>query len=524
MRIYLSGPMGAGKSTVGQALAEKTGRPFVDLDACIEARAGQSVRELFRERGESFFRRLERQEARRVVDEGASDAVVALGGGTVTSEETRRLLLGDGVLVTLTSAVETLSARVAEDEGRPLLAGGDAQEVLAALLRGRGVAYAECHGAVATDAGDVDSVVERVLAIVAAAPIPVPLGQRTYRVEVGAGVRRGLGECAVSAARGRILLVTDEAVMDPWGTEARRSLEATGRAVTSVVLSPGEAFKNLQAVEQIWDAALGAGLDRDSLVVAVGGGVVGDLAGFAAATLMRGVAFGQVPTTLLSMVDASVGGKTGFDRPEGKNLVGAFHQPSFVLCDVETLSTLPAADRIAGLAEVAKSAWIAGEGEVAALEADAAALVAGDPEATERAIRMAVTLKASVVAQDEREGGARRLLNLGHTVGHAFETAAGYGAMRHGDAVARGMIAAFRVARALGVGSEADEARGSALLTALGLPTDVAGRGTDEVQKLLFADKKRIGDVVRFVAPGAPGEVEVVPAPITRIMGIVASF
>jgi 3-dehydroquinate synthase len=278
--------------------------------------------------------------------------------------------------------------------------------------------------------------------------------------------------------------------------------------VIAVSLPPGEAHKDLRSIETIWSAALGGGIDRGGIVIAIGGGVVGDLAGFAASTLLRGVALGQVPTSLLAMVDSSVGGKTGFDRAEGKNLIGTFHQPRFVLCDVDALATLDRAERIAGLAEVVKSAWIEGEGAVAALERDAEALASGDPEATIDAVRAAVSLKARIVEGDEREGGARALLNLGHTLGHAMEAASGW-SMRHGEAVARGMIAAIRVSRALGRATAEDEARLTQLLGRVGLPRDPETHLTPGALRFVGADKKRRGDALRFVLPGAPGSLEI---------------
>ncbi len=523
MRIYLSGPMGAGKSTVGEALAARTGRPFSDLDQMVAEEAKKSIAELFSHEGEKGFRRRECAAASRLTEEGAADLVVALGGGTVTDPRTRRLLVEDGLVVTLTAGVDTLTQRVAHKTGRPLLAERDAREVLGELLEERKEAYAECH-ATLDAAQPIESLVDAILEVEKSAPIAVCLGTRSYRVEVGAGVRERVGACARALAPSSVVLVTDSVVHEPWGAGAVAALRAVGLSVAPVILEPGEAAKNLASVEAIWDAALSASIDRSALVIGVGGGVVGDLAGFAAATLLRGVRFAQLPTTLLSMVDASVGGKTGFDRPQGKNLVGAFHQPSFVLCDVETLATLPEADRVAGLAEVAKSAWLAGPAAVAELESDAAKLARGEAAATERAIRMSVRLKARIVGEDEREGGRRRLLNLGHTVGHAYEAAAGFGGMRHGDAVARGMVAAFRIARALGVGDVGQEARMVALLTSLGLPTDVAGRGTEEVLALLGSDKKRQGGDVRFIAPGAPGEATITPVALERLRALVASL
>jgi 3-dehydroquinate synthetase len=235
--------------------------------------------------------------------------------------------------------------------------------------------------------------------------------------------------------------------------------------------------------------------------------VVGDMSGFAAASLLRGVPVGHVPTTLLAMVDSAIGGKTGFDTPHGKNLIGAFHQPSFVLCDTECLSTLPAIERQAGLAEVVKSAWIDGEAAVAELERDRVALASGEPAATERAIRMAARLKTRIVTEDERESGARALLNLGHTVGHAIEAFEGYGGLRHGLAVALGMVAAFRVAVRLGRLDAEQLERLTRLLSALGLPTNVDPYLRPEVRAFIGADKKRRADKLTFVLPGRPGDV-----------------
>ena len=249
-------------------------------------------------------------------------------------------------------------------------------------------------------------------------------------------------------------------------------------------------------------------------MIGVGGGVIGDLAAFAASTLLRGVALGQVPTTLLSMVDSSVGGKTGFNRPRGKNLVGTFYQPKFVLCDVDTLSTLPTEERIAGLAEAVKSAWLDSEESVAMLERDAEALLAADPDATIRAVRMSIRLKSRIVHEDERESGRRMLLNLGHTVGHGLEAAYDYRGIRHGEGVALGMIAAMRVASHLGHGRLEETERLTRLLDRLGLPTDLDRRLNSRALEFIGSDKKRRGEQIHFVIPRLPGETEI------RLVGI----
>lgn len=503
MLLFLSGPMGSGKSTVARIVASRLGIPAVDLDARLEKRLGCTIAQYFQREGERAFRVVEREEA---LSLGTGDAVVALGGGAVTDKETRRALLDRGVLVTLTGSAEILASRCGDGRTRPLLAGRNAVEVLRGLLADRADAYAECHGVIDTDSLAPEAVAELAISIARDAPVVVPLGSRSYRVEIGRGVRSRLGERVTEAGLGDVVLVHDAADERPWPGIARETAEALGRRVVEVRIPAGEEHKSLATVERIWDAALDAGVDRRAVVVGVGGGVVGDMTAFAASTLLRGVALGQLPTTLLSMVDSSVGGKTGFNTRHGKNLVGSFYQPRFVLCDIDTLATLPAAERISGLAEVVKSAWLDGEESVAALERDAQALLDGRADATARAVRMSVRLKARIVAADETETGDRMLLNLGHTVGHGLEAAGDYKALRHGEAVALGMIAALRVGRARGVASAEDERRLTALLARLGLPVDLDPRLDDRVFSFVTSDKKKAAGKVRFVVPGAPGQ------------------
>ncbi|MFO0693209.1 MAG: 3-dehydroquinate synthase [Polyangiales bacterium] len=520
MTIFLSGPMGAGKSTVAKLLSSRLGVEAVDLDERIEHRAGRTIPEIFREQGEPAFRALEREVALGLATSGA---VVALGGGAVTDATTRRALLERGTLITLTAAPEELARRCGDGAGRPLLVGREPVAVLRDLLERRAAAYAEAHGVVRTDGKSSAEVADEVLAVVRDAPVVVALGERSYRVEIGSGIRARLAARAREAASGDVVLVhdADADAGRPWPAEAEASLRELGRRVVGVRLDAGEEHKTIHAAERVWDAALEAGVDRRCLVVGVGGGVVGDLTAFAASTLLRGVALGQLPTTLLSMVDSSVGGKTGFNRAAGKNLVGTFYQPKFVICDVATLSTLPDAERVAGLAEVVKSAWLDGEASVAALERDAAALRAGDEAATIRAVRMSVGLKARIVASDETESGPRMLLNLGHTVGHGLEAAGEYRELRHGEAVALGMVAALRVSRSLGrVTDEASE-RMVGLLDALGLPTDLDARLSDSVFHFMTSDKKKAGGSIRFIAPGEPGQTEIVPLSAAQIRAAV---
>jgi len=522
--------MGAGKSTVGRAVAARRGVPFVDLDDAVGQVAGVPVPTMIRERGLAAFRRLEAAVLSGWIDgrpvSGTAplprDAVVALGGGTLPAAPglRRRLVLaGDAVVVTLAGDVDTLLGRLAGSAGaladRPLLADApDPRRALRDILETRRAAYAECHGVVASDP-PVEQVVDGVLGLVGeqAGSVVVPLGEATYRVEIGEGVRHRLTS---RLGPGRpVVAVTDEHVAAAWpGVPDDLLDDAAEGALRRIVLPPGEATKDLTHLARIWDQAIAAGAHRGSPFVAIGGGVVGDVTGFAAATYLRGVPWVQLPTSLLAMVDSSVGGKTAIDRAGGKNLVGAFHQPRAVLVDPVFLGTLPATERVAGLAEVAKAAWLAGEEDVAFLEVHGPALGRGDaaPGVVAEVIRRAVRLKARLVAEDERERGDRRaLLNLGHTFGHALEGTGGTGGLSHGAAVALGMVVAFRVAAGLGVGGPELEARMARLLRALG-----HGPGLDQLEERLRApgvldrlalDKKRTApDRVRFVVPGAPGE------------------
>jgi 3-dehydroquinate synthase len=513
--------MGSGKSTVARRLGERAGVAVVDLDRVIEERTGRTVIQLFAERGEGAFRDLERNVLRELMSVHPS-GVFALGGGAVTDLRSRRELLRAGTVITLTAAPAELARRVGEGSARPLLAGQDVLARIEELLELRADAYAECHAWIDTTGVQPDDVAERALAAQRRALIVVPLGRRTYRVEIGRGILERLLQHARSLAAGeRWVVVSDQTVAPLWAEALADELAASGAGVTRVWLEPGEEHKTIESVRRIWDSALRAGVDRSCGVIAIGGGVVGDLAAFAASTLLRGLPIGHVPTTLLAMADSAIGGKTGFDTAQGKNLVGTFHQPSFVLCDVDTLTTLPAAERTAGLAEVVKSAWIDSEQAVRQLEQDAQALAAGEVAATLRALRMACALKARIVSDDEREAGLRALLNFGHTLGHAIEAARGYRGIRHGEAVALGMVVASRVAERLGLAETASSQRLARLLDVLGLPTTVDGYLCEEVLGFVGADKKRRSESVQYVVPRAPGRVELRAIPLRELPGLV---
>jgi shikimate kinase/3-dehydroquinate synthase len=349
----------------------------------------------------------------------------------------------------------------------------------------------------------------------------VPLGRRSYTIDVCDGEPARLTDAIARCAPSSVVLVTDSNVQRARGASIEAAVHPLAVGATRVTLPPGEAHKTLASVATIWDAALAAGVDRDALVVAAGGGVVGDLAGFAAACLLRGVRFVQVPTTLLAMVDASVGGKTGFDHAAGKNLVGAFHQPSAVVVDLAHLETLPPRERTAGLAEVAKIALTSDGALLERLERDAAALARGDRRALAPVVRAAVEAKIRIVREDEREAGIRAVLNLGHTMGHALEAHGGYSRWLHGEAVALGVVAELAATARLGWTPAPLVDRARALLSALGLPARVDRGELAASWPFVGSDKKRAGGAVRLPVVTGAGECHVERVRLEALRGAV---
>jgi shikimate kinase/3-dehydroquinate synthase len=474
--------MGAGKSS---ALPE-----VLDTDRILEDQLDLSIAQFFAVYGEEKFRRREESVALRALRSGAP--VIALGGGSLGSEAVR-MALAEHTVVWLDVSPETAWQRAT--------GGGDSPTAGARPLAADRAAFFALHAErvhvyeAAADAflpeGD-RGLVERALpalrALGSAPPGCKLVWARSaggeYPVYVGRGIA---GSVLPGADGGRGFLVTDEHV-GPLYAGRMRGMQRT------ITIAAGEEHKTLAAAEGVWRELARAGMGHSDRVVALGGGVVGDLAGFCAATYQRGVAVVQVPTTIVAQVDSAYGGKTGVDLPEAKNYVGAYHQPSAVVTDVDTLGTLPPEELAAGYAEVVKTALIAG-GSLWERVREGAAV-------DERIVLDCARTKLAVVASDERDGGARQLLNLGHTVGHAIETATGYTRYRHGEAVALGLLAALRLSNAPGLRDEVAE-----LLSARGLPTSLEGADPAAVVAATKLDKKRRGEEVPFVLVASPGDV-----------------
>lgn len=509
--IYLIGFMGAGKSTVAQLVADRLGRPCVDLDRRIETESGHTTAEMFAELGEEAFRDLETTALSAVAAEEPS--VVACGGGIVLRDANRAILRKTGLVVLLEVTAGEALARIGNGETRPLLAGAGGTIAATQLLSARESLYRSSADVVVDTAGKTpEQVAEEVVRGVETAAVAdrtrvhVDVPGAAYDVviapgalaEVGTRIREVIGAC-------RVALITDSNVAELLGPRVDAQLAAKGFSVVALTFEAGEASKNWAVAGELLEACAQHGVSRTDCIVALGGGVVGDLAGFAAATYLRGIAFVQVPTTLLAQVDSSVGGKTGVDLRAGKNLAGAFKQPRLVIADTDVLATLPDAEWRSGLAEVAKSGVLDGEGFLGMLEAGAASLVAREAGAVEEAVRRSVAFKAGVVARDEHEEGPRECLNYGHTLGHAIERVAGYGVIPHGVAVAEGMRFAVRIsAEALGT-ERAFIRRQDALLDALGLPALSETLDPEALLRAMHSDKKAREGVVRMVLVHGPG-------------------
>ncbi|TME22032.1 MAG: 3-dehydroquinate synthase [Chloroflexi bacterium] len=444
--VVLVGFMGSGKSTVGRVLAERTNRSFVDLDDDIAADAGRSISEIFADEGEAGFRRREAHGLRRALMK--QDIIVAAGGGAPLPDENWHQMREGNCVVSLMAEPAELARRLNGARGRPLLQ-PDVPSAIATLLPNRIGRYDAADLVIGTDgrkpvevAHDIESRlprggVHRIAIDVPNAPHEVTIGQRLPSL-VAQTVKR-------MAPSQPVVIVSDWVIMRHHLRPLADALKSLDITATSVSVPLGEPAKELEALAAIYVDLGTTGTDRQGCLIALGGGTVGDVAGFAAATWMRGIRYIQVPTTLLAMVDSSIGGKTGINMPAGKNLVGAVHQPASIFCDIEYLESLPGEEYRAALAEIIKAGMIADRSFVDWLSANISGLLERDGDIVHEAIRRAIRIKADVVARDPYETGERAILNYGHTAAHALERAAGYGKFRHGEAVAWGMEVAARI-------------------------------------------------------------------------------
>jgi shikimate kinase/3-dehydroquinate synthase len=486
--IVLIGYMGAGKTTAAQRLGAERGLRVTDVDALIEAGAGAPIPELFAGDGEAAFRALEEEVVLELLASARRGDVVSLSGGAVTSQRVRDALTGH-LVVWLDVEAALAWARVGSGGTRPLAQdrAGFEEHHRARLPLYAALADAVVPAAARTPLARIHDAIEQLRAAPAGSRLLWAVSRSAeYPVWVGRGLL-GAGVWPIERPPSRRFCVTDEHVAPLW-------LTAAGELDGEIVIAPGETSKTLESAASIWSRLAAAGMTRADHLVALGGGVVGDLAGFCAATYQRGVPIVQVPTTLAAQVDSAYGGKTGVDLPEAKNYVGAYHQPAGVIADPATLETLPAAELAAGYAEVIKTALIAG--------GTLWERVAADRPIDDEVIFDCARTKLAIVAQDEHDDGRRQVLNLGHTVGHAIETVTGYRRYRHGEAVALGLLAALELSDQAALRAEVE-----GLLAAHGLPTRAEAVDPAEVARATRRDKKRRRDAVPFVLVDAPGAV-----------------
>ena len=488
--------MGTGKTAVGSLLAKRMGLRFVDCDALVERRTGCTIADLFSREGEPTFRALERSLIAEVTSQPGQ--VIATGGGAAKDPGNLRRMRSAGTVVCLTARPDVIWQRLKRDEQhRPLLQVRNPRRRIEELLAERTPFYAQADFSVDTSDLSPAQVVRRILD--ALGHVRVELGERGYDIAIGRGLLDEVGPAARRLIRPHMAaVITHPALARLYGERVRASLDKAGIRAATLTVPPGERSKSFAQAQRLHGLLLDSGADRASAIIALGGGVIGDLAGFVAATYMRGIPFIQVPTTLLAQVDASVGGKVAINHPRAKNLVGCFYQPRAVIADLETLRTLARRQLRSGMAEVVKHAVIRDAALFEYLERFREQVLALEPIALQHVVRRNCEIKAQVVAADERETGLREILNFGHTVGHALESALGY-RMLHGEALSVGMVAAARLSAAIGLLPNEQARRIETLLGAIGLPVRAGRTAVHAVARHMAADKKARAGALRFV-------------------------
>jgi 3-dehydroquinate synthase len=511
MKIVLTGFMGTGKTSVGRKLSEKLGYPFIDSDTLIEEREGMPISLIFKEKGEEYFRKVECEMIEDI--SRRHDVVIATGGGVIKNRENVENLRRRGVIFCLTADPEIILKRVMLEGGkRPLLDVEEPLNEIKKLLSDREEFYKQADVFVKTDFITPGETSEEIMSLLGldTERVNVGLDDRSYEIAIGHGLLGKLGLRAKEFRPSKVAIISNETVFPIYKDAALNSLKNNGITPEVILMPDGEEYKGLEWADKIYGKLLEAKFDRSSLIIAFGGGVVGDLAGFVAATYMRGIRCIQVPTTLLSMVDSSVGGKTGVNHPLGKNMIGAFYQPSLVLIDVDTLKTLPEKEFLSGMSEVIKYGVIA-DGEFFDYLKEKKEDILSLGESIIPIIKRSCKIKAYVVSQDEREAGLRAILNFGHTVGHAVETVTGYTKYLHGEAITIGMRYAADIAVKMGMFDKDSASQVKSLIESYKLPAAIpSGIDTSEVIEAMRVDKKARGGKLRFVLPELIGTVSIV--------------
>ena len=538
--------MGSGKTSVGRALAKKLNKRFLDSDHEIEARTGVPITTIFEIEGEASFRQ---READMISELCQLDGIVlATGGGAILNPQSRAQMHAAGTVIYLQASIGSILHRTRFDKKRPLLRTADPRKKLEELEAQRDPLYREiAHVVVETGYPHLNSLVQMVIDKLPAkfkseikipqqadqlahglatklkeqerafqmdgATLSVALNDRSYPIFIEENLLSNPEILARSISAKRVVIITNELVAPLYLALLQTQMQNLNKQVSSIILPDGEVFKTWENLMKIFDGLLEQQCDRHTCLIALGGGVIGDMVGFAAASYMRGIPFIQVPTTLLSQVDSSVGGKTGINHPLGKNMIGAFYQPQAVIADIVTLTTLPDREVSAGLAEIIKMAAILDTAFFAWLEQNIQALRQRDSKALAHAIKRSCELKAQIVASDERESGVRAILNFGHTFAHAIEAGLGYGTWLHGEAVGCGMVMAADLSHRLNYIDYVTKTRITHLVEAAGLPVVAPDLGEQTWIDLMQVDKKNEAGQIKFILLKPLGQALITTVP-----------
>jgi len=550
--IIITGFSGTGKSLVARGVARQLGWDFIDTDNEIVSLAKKPIAEIFSSDGEEKFRELERVVIKRASRH--SHRVIATGGGAIVDPQNRSQLAYNGVIVCLEARPETIYQRLFQEGShgsgiRPLLEGDNPLERIRQLKAQRQPYYDDVDLVINTDDLSIDDVAKEVVKgwrllrfarndkgkrrndkgktgnsrgktgrektkagndVAEDVACWVETATQTYPIFVGYGLLDILGEKLKKVSSSRVaIVISDGNVSRLYGDRIQEILEDAGFAVNSFVVPPGEESKSINTAIDIYNFLIKKRVERDDILIALGGGMIGDLAGFVAATYLRGIPWVQVPTSLVAMVDASIGGKVAVNHHQGKNLIGAFYQPNFVLADTQTLATLPKRELTSGWAEVVKYGLILDKEFFKFLESNAGRLIKLEQDVVSKAIIRSASLKAQVVSQDEKERGQRIILNYGHTIAHGLEAATQYSHFLHGEAVAIGMMGAAKLSQKSGILPPDVVKRQQSLLQNFGLPATFSSTGLAEIAKAMEVDKKTRAKKIRWVLLEDIGETAI---------------
>jgi len=514
--IILVGPMGAGKSAVGRQLANSLKRNFHDSDHEIVARTGVDINFIFEKEGEEGFRKRETD----ILNElcAKENIVLSTGGGSIVRETNREIINRSGIVIYLHASVGQQVLRTRKKDNRPLLHQGDPKKILEQLMQARECHYREVADLVVdTDEQKVKSVVDHILAAIESMSeqqensqpktlheLNVKTRSRTYPVHIGIDILNS-EKVIPQLEKQNLVIVTDENLDKLY----RKQLESKFKPLAWLVIPASESSKSMQHYQWLLDELLSLGVKRDAILLGFGGGVVGDLSGFVAATFMRGMQLMHMPSSLLAMVDSSIGGKTGINVASGKNLVGSIYQPHMVLTNLNFLKTLPQREYTSGLAEVIKYALLYDEKLMTKLEQQSVEIIKRDLGVMQEIVQRCIEIKAEIVAADEQDHGQRMLLNFGHTFAHAIETLQAYQGYKHGEAVAIGMCMAADLSHSMNKISAQDVQRVKNLIKSFGLPTHWSEFESGEFMQIMHGDKKNTATTQRFILLSKLGQAYV---------------